>query len=273
MSTGADALRRRTEFPIPRAHRSSSYKKMLSLCRAALDKPDFVYLLTCITTNLSPAAFLNTSATSLYHPVADEVAMAKMDRCPICNVAVKPENLIRHLNDIHPRHPDRPDLIEKLKEEPGRTQRPKAGRPLRIRRWQIALVVVIVLGGLGAVYVPPLLTGTPALPCIRQEGGVLYHWHTDLTISSGAASVQIPLGIGISTFCLEPVHTHEANGRIHIESDTARLYSIGDFFRVWGKSFGNPTAMHVNGTAVTPSPNAILYDVPETIHLQYDSFS
>src|SRR2546422_937792 len=94
MSTGADALRRRTEFPIPRAHRSSSYKKMLSLCRAALDKPDFVYLLTCITPNLSPAAFLNTSATSLYHPVADEVAMAKMDRCPICNVAVKPDHLV-----------------------------------------------------------------------------------------------------------------------------------------------------------------------------------
>src|SRR2546428_2162700 len=106
-----------------------------------------------ITNPLLSAAFLNTSATSLYHPVAYEVAMAKMDRCPICNVAVKPENLIRHLNDIHPRHPDRPGLIEKLKEEPGRIQRPRAGRPIRIRRWQIALVAIIVLGGLGAIYV------------------------------------------------------------------------------------------------------------------------
>ena len=112
--------------------------------------------------------------------------------------------------------------------------------------------------------------------CIGQEGvGLVYHWHTDLTISSGAASVSIPAGIGISTFCLEPLHTHEANGQIHIETQTARLYSIGDFFRVWGKSFGNPTAMHVNGTAVTPNPSVILYgpDGIETIHLQYDSFS
>jgi len=31
--------------------------------------------------------------------------------------------------------------------------------------------------------------------------------------------------------------------------------------------------MHVNGTAETPSPDFILYDLPETIHLQYDSFS
>ncbi len=247
---------------------------MLSLWRAALDKPDFVSLMTCIRTNPSSAAFLNTSAPSLCHPVADEVAMAKMDRCPICNVAVKPENLIRHLNDIHPRHPDRPGLIEKLKEEPGRIQRQKTGRPIRIRRWQIALVAVIILGGLGAVYVPPLLAGTPAFPCIGQEGvGLVYHWHADLTISSGAASVSIPAGIGISTFCLEPLHTHDGTGRVHIETNTPRHYSIGDFFRVWGKSFGSPTALHVNGTAVTPSPNVILYDAPETIHLQYDSFS
>ena len=219
------------------------------------------------------AAFLNTSASSLYHPVAYEVAMAKMDRCPICNVAVKPENLIRHLNDIHPRHPDKPGLLEELKEEPGRIPQKRVGRPIRIRRWQIAVVGVIVLGGLGAIYLPSLLSGTPAFPCIGQEGvGLVYHWHTDLTISTSAASVSIPAGIGISTFCLEPLHTHDATGRIHIETNTARLYSIGDFFHVWGKSFGNPTAMHVNGTAVTPSSSVTLYDL-ETIHLQYDSFS
>ena len=199
--------------------------------------------------------------------------MAKMDRCPICNVAVKPENLIRHLNDNHPRHPDRPGLLEKLKEEPGRIRKRQAGRPFRVRWWQVALVVMIVLGGVGAVALPPLLSGAQALPCIRQEGGLLYHRHTDLSISSAAGSVSIPAGIGIGAFCLEPLHTHDATGRIHIESDTARLYSIGDFFRVWGKSFGSPTAMHVNGTAVTPSPDVILYDLPETIHLQYNSFS
>ncbi len=198
--------------------------------------------------------------------------MAKMDHCPICNVAVKPENLVRHLNDIHPRHPDRPGLLEKLKEEPGRLSQRKAGRPIRIRRWQIALIVVLVLGGLGAVYLPPLLSSPPAFPCIGTEGGQIYHWHTDLTISSGAASVAVPAGIGIITFCLEPLHTHDATGRIHIEADVSRLYSIGDFFRVWGKSFGSPTAMHVNGTAVTPSSSFTLYDL-ETIHLQYDSFS
>src|SRR3989449_3974327 len=193
MSAGADALRRRTEFPIPGAYRPSGYKKMLSFCRAALDKPAFVSLLTCTTTKPSFAAFLNTSATSLYYPVVDEVAMAKMDPCPISNVAVKPENLIRHLNDIHPRHPDRPGLIEKLKEEPGRVSRPKAGRPIRIRRWQIAVVAVIVLGGPGALSLPPPLAGAPPFPCLRpRRGGLLYPLPTDPAPSSGAASVSIP---------------------------------------------------------------------------------
>jgi hypothetical protein len=200
--------------------------------------------------------------------------MAKMDRCPICQVAVKPENLLRHINDIHPRHPDTPGLREKLKQEPGRVPQRKTGAPIRIRRWQIAVVAVIVLGGLGAAYLPPLLSGSPAFPCLQGEGvGLVYHWHTNLTISSGAASVAVPAGIGIATFCLEPLHTHDGTGVIHVESNSARLYSIGDFFRVWGKSFGSPTAMHLNGTqAVTPSPSVTLYD-QETIHLQYDSFS
>jgi hypothetical protein len=243
-------------------------------CRAALDKLDFTALAALHDRTARVRGIPKYERIlSLCHPIAYEVAMAKMDRCPICNVAVKPENLVRHLNDIHPRHPDKPGLLEELKEEPGRIPQRKAGRPIRIRRWQVSLLVVIVLGGLGAVYLPPLLSGTPAFPCIRGEGvGLLYHWHTDLSISSGAASVSIPAGIGISTFCLEPLHTHDATGRIHVETDVAQLYSIGDFFRVWGKSFGSPTAMHVNGTAVTPSPSVTLYDL-ETIHLQYDSFS
>src|SRR2546426_10692529 len=148
---------------------------MLLSCRPAVDKPDSVLRCSASRTGPAFAACINTNVSPLYHPVAYEVAMAKMDRCPICNVAVKPENLIRHLTDNHPRHPDRPDLLERLKEEPGRIPKRQAGRPIRVRGWQIALVAVIVLGGLGAAYLPPLLSGTPTFPCIRQEGGGLYH--------------------------------------------------------------------------------------------------
>ena len=95
----------------------------------------------------------------------------KTDHCPICNVAVKPENLVRHLNDIHPRHPDTPALLEKLKEEPGRSPRRNAGPPLRIRRWQVLLVATIILGGVGAYYLVQVLTPTSSLPCLSEKEG------------------------------------------------------------------------------------------------------
>ena len=71
------------------------------------------------------------------------------------------------------------------------------------------------------------------------------------------------------------LHTHNTDGVIHIEPDTpeqARVYSIGDFFSVWGKPFDNPTGMTVNGTPRTPSSTVGLYD-RETIALEYASFT
>jgi hypothetical protein len=195
-----------------------------------------------------------------------------MDRCPICDVAVKPENLLRHVSETHPRHPDTANLLEELKTGPGRIPRRKAGRPIRVRRWQVLLLVAVVVGGLGSYYLVQAATHPPSLPCIGGEGGQLYHWHVQLNIFSGSTRIVIPAGIGMSAFCLEPLHTHLADGQIHIESDVNRLYTIGDFFGVWGKPFGSPTQMLVNGSLVTPSATVTLND-RETIELHYDSFS
>src|SRR5438445_12886053 len=76
-----------------------------------------------------------------------------MDRCPICDVAVRPENLLRHLNDIHPRHPDTPKLVERLKAEPGRIATRAPSRPLRVSSWQVLIVLIVVLVGIVAFYI------------------------------------------------------------------------------------------------------------------------
>jgi hypothetical protein len=192
-----------------------------------------------------------------------------MDRCPICDVAVKPENLLRHLNDIHPRHPDTPALREELQQEPGRIPKRSAGRPIHIRRWHVIVVVALVLGGLGVYYAADVLTVARPFPCVTTaESQLPMHWHTQLSISSGAASVEIPANIGISFSCMEPLHTHDTTGKIHIESEQFHLYSIGDFFRVWNRPWGNPTIMHVNGTAMSPNAAQILWD-GEDLHIQY----
>ena len=202
--------------------------------------------------------------------------MAKTDHCPICNVAVKPENLLRHLNDNHPRHPDIPRLREEFKVELGRTA-PKRGpaAPIRIKRWQVALVALVVLTAVGVYYLVQPRGECRPYPCVGGAG-LYYHWHTQLYINSAGSPVTIPADVGITPTCLEVLHTHDTSGLIHIEPDTqqqACVYTIGDFFSVWGKPFGSPTQMLLNGTSVPPSPNVGLYDRPETITLDYASFS
>ncbi len=55
-----------------------------------------------------------------------------------------------------------------------------------------------------------------------------------------AEQVQlIPANIGLLPNCNRPLHTHDASGTIHVETDENRDYVLGDFFFVWGKIFNN----------------------------------
>jgi len=54
----------------------------------------------------------------------------------------------------------------------------------------------------------------------------------------------IPSNVGISPGtppCLRPLHTHDGSGMIHVEPDDSShpIYTIGDFFRIWGKEFNS----------------------------------
>lgn len=180
---------------------------------------------------------------------------------------------MRHLNDIHPRHPDTPRLREELKAEVGRVAPKRTSAPIRIPKWLVILLALLLVGGVGLYY---LTRGGPQpFPCVSGVGKY-YHWHTQLMITSGGNQVTIPADIGITPTCLEVLHTHDISGLIHIEPDTpaqGRVYTIGDFFVVWGKSFGSPIHMFLNGTEIPPSPTVGLYDRPEAITLEYASFT
>lgn len=51
---------------------------------------------------------------------------------------------------------------------------------------------------------------------------------------------KIPASIGISPAFHQPMHTHDANGRIHIEYPAVvreKDLRLGRFFEIWGKEF------------------------------------
>jgi hypothetical protein len=77
-----------------------------------------------------------------------------------------------------------------------------------------------------------------------------YHIHAHLKVYVDGQPRQLPAAIGLigpvaqqspnGTFygaqkCYYWLHTHAADGIIHIESPTARIYTLGNFFDEWGQ--------------------------------------
>jgi hypothetical protein len=80
---------------------------------------------------------------------------------------------------------------------------------------------------------------TLGLPALAQEGTKL-HIHQHLDVFVRGRRVVVPAGIGIDPNgrFISPIHTHDMTGVIHVESPTVRMFTLGEFFGVWGVRFG-----------------------------------
>jgi hypothetical protein len=122
--------------------------------------------------------------------------------------------------------------------------------------------------------------------CLGNEQ-LRFHIHAHVTVYVDGRARQLPGGIGIidpqisattagpyvgAGSCFYWLHTHAADGIVHIESPVVRVYTLGDFFDIWGQPLtrrqvgsarGAVTALY-NGRAYTGSPR----DIPLTAHAQ-----
>ncbi len=57
---------------------------------------------------------------------------------------------------------------------------------------------------------------------------------------------------------MAPLHTHDTSGIIHVESNTVRPYTLGEFLSIWG-------GLDTNGKAV----KATMDDAPVSEFLDY----
>lgn len=116
---------------------------------------------------------------------------------------------------------------------------------------------------------------------------VLFHIHAHLTVFVMGVARQIPYGIGIpgaqisatpvgpyvgAGSCFYWLHTHAADGIIHIESPVRRTYTLGNFFAVWGQNL-SPTEVGPVRGPVTALYNGQVFrgdprDIPLTSHAQ-----
>ena len=132
------------------------------------------------------------------------------------------------------------------------------------------------------------VTGQPidGISCQAGEQTV-FHIHAHLTVFVNGSARQVPAAIGIqgpaaqSTpagpfiaqgTCFYWLHTHAADGIVHIESPVHRQYTLGNFFDIWGQPLGTdrvgPATGHVvalyNGRVFQGNPR----DIPLTAHAQ-----
>ncbi len=115
--------------------------------------------------------------------------------------------------------------------------------------------------------------------CETMEGTV-EHIHTHLQIFDRGRNVVVPALIGIPAGggCLYWLHTHAADGIIHIESPVRRQFTLGQFFDIWMQTLsatqaytvkaphGQQLSFWVNGVRYHGDPrNIVLRDREEIV--------
>jgi len=174
------------------------------------------------------------------------------------------------------------------------------------QRWRRLLIgiplVVVVAGAVTAAALlssssadhgntprPTLLANLSSMAQGRTVDGVgcdiseqtAYHIHAHLAIFVNGSRRLIPAGVGIpggtptpqpggpfvgGGTCLYWLHAHDQSGVIHIESPAPKLYTLGNFFDIWGQPLtagqvgpdnGRVTA-YVNGKLYHGSPRSIV---------------
>ena len=144
---------------------------------------------------------------------------------------------------------------------------------------------------LGPARSPARGKSSGGIPCGSTEQ-LRYHVHARLTIFVNGKPRAVPLGVGIGRplrvnqtprgpfaadgSCFSFLHTHAADGIIHIEAPAQVTFKLGQFFDVWrqrldrthlGDATGKVVA-YVNGTRYRGDPRGILLLKHAQIQLQ-----
>lgn len=131
-------------------------------------------------------------------------------------------------------------------------------------------------------------TGAPVdgLTCRTEKNEVVkYHVHVHVSIFVDGVQRALPAGIGITkpyltehigsgTFldvgiydCLYWLHTHVADGIIHVEAPAKQSFTLGQFFDVWRQPLTNDQVGPAHGNVVVFSNGHLMTGSPRNVVL------
>ncbi len=157
--------------------------------------------------------------------------MADKVRCEICNRTFKDEDGLRQHN---------------IAKHSSHSSDDSSGNKKSMKGWIIFLVIAagiiafIVWSVMGVVNQSSECKEAPAEEMnIGGHTNLALHIHQNLKIIINGEEQIIPPNIGIAPGIMRPVHTHDATGQLHVEGPCVRDFTIGDFFKIWGKEFNS----------------------------------
>jgi hypothetical protein len=108
----------------------------------------------------------------------------------------------------------------------------------------IPIIIAVAVAGVAGVilYKPPTAMAISGIECNRAEQ-LNYHVHSHLDVFVNGVQQQVPSNIGrlSSPSCLYWLHTHSADGIIHVEAPESREFSLGQFLDIWQQTLTNST--------------------------------
>jgi len=140
----------------------------------------------------------------------------------------------------------------------------------------IALVAIVSIGIAIFVIMMPTSSSGPIIP--QSENNILertltshdslrQHYHSELMISVDGKPINVPANVGVSRTSFKYMHTHDDSGKIHIESPSNHIFTLGDFFTIWGKEFNNE-CVDTNCGKIVISANGDVLDSPIDYNFQ-----
>ncbi|MHB8602560.1 MAG: hypothetical protein ACYC6W_10055 [Nitrosotalea sp.] len=131
----------------------------------------------------------------------------------------------------------------------------------------LGIIVVIVIG------VSFMLT-KPTLDQSSTDEIMLVHIHPRLYLNVDGKPYFVPQNVGIDSDLwkdhsldqygmngMAPLHTHTADGMIHVESKMVRNYTLGEFLDIWGFDLrGKSVSVSVYGEPISDYRNHVFKD-------------
>ena len=119
--------------------------------------------------------------------------------------------------------------------------------------------------------------GTAIIDGVGCASSVQYHIHALLSIYQDGTRLALPGSIGRNNHCDYEMHTHDGSGVMHIETNVAKTFTLGQFFALWGQPLsaasvaglpGKPTYYVIDNekvTRFTADPSTITLDAHREI--------